>query len=111
MTTRVEIARPFERALERLGRKYRGVTDEVDDLITQLEQDERPGDKIPNVGCDVYKVRLANPSAGKGKRGGFRVVYYLRREDEVLLLTIYAKVRQTDISPEEIRRIIEEHNS
>lgn len=111
MTTKVRGIKLFDRDLKRLSRKYPDVIDEVAHLGAQLEQDERPGDKIPNVGYDVYKVRLANPSAGKGKRGGFRVVYYLRREDEVLLLTIYAKVRQTDISPEEIRRIIEEHNS
>lgn len=110
MPTRIRITRLFRQNVARLFRKYRSVKEEVNTLITQLEQDERQGDKVPQVGYDVYKVRLRNPAAGKGKRGGFRVLYYIRRKNEVLLLTIYAKVQQTDISPEEIRQIIEEYD-
>jgi mRNA-degrading endonuclease RelE of RelBE toxin-antitoxin system len=111
MPTKVNTAPPFQREFRRLRRKYFGVVAELAQLTDTLRRDERPGDKIPNVGYDVYKVRLANPSAGRGKSGGFRVVYYLRREDDVLLLTIYTKTQRADISPEQIRRIIEEFGS
>lgn len=107
MTTRVDTTQPpFKRALKGLARRYPAVLDEIERLITRLEADERPGDKIPNVGYDVYKVRLKNPSAGRGKRGGFRVVYYVQMADRVILLTIYAKSQQEDISVEQIRRVI-----
>jgi mRNA-degrading endonuclease RelE of RelBE toxin-antitoxin system len=59
----------------------------------------------------TYKVRLPNPSAGRGKRGGFRVVYYIKRADIVLMLTIYNKTQRSDIAPEQIRRIIEEYGN
>jgi hypothetical protein len=59
-------------------------------------------DKIPNVGYDMYKVRLANPSAKRGKRGGFPAIYYLQLVDSATLLTIYSKTEQTDISPDDI---------
>lgn len=108
MPTRVRAATPFKKQLRRLGRKYPSAPDEADTLIDRLENDERPGEKIPNVGYDTYKVRLGNPSAGSGKRGGFRVVYYVRRKDDVLLLTMYSKAEQANITTEEIRRIIEE---
>ncbi len=77
MPTHVDLPPPFKKDLKQLGRKYRAVLSDVEQLIGELEADERPGDKIPNVGFDVYKVRLRNTSAGKGKRGGFRVIYYV----------------------------------
>jgi mRNA-degrading endonuclease RelE of RelBE toxin-antitoxin system len=111
MATEVIALPPFNRSLRRLARKYPDVTSEVDNLITDLERNDRPGDKIPGVGYDVYKVRLGNPSAGRGKRGGFRVVYYIRRKDSILLLTLYTKTQREDIPPEQIRRIIEEYDA
>ncbi|MBI1877293.1 MAG: type II toxin-antitoxin system RelE/ParE family toxin [Chloroflexi bacterium] len=44
---------------------------------------------------------------GKGKRGGYRVIYYLAVQDKVWLITIYDKVRQENLSPEEQLRISE----
>ena len=74
MATSVEFRRNFLRELKQLDKKYPSATHNVEALANELENDERPSDKIPNVGYDVYKVRLSNPSAGKGKSGGFRVV-------------------------------------
>ena len=106
MATRVDLPPSFTKDLKQLARKYRAVIDEVDDLISELENDERPGDKIPNVGHDVYKVRLANPSAGRGNRGGFRVVYYVKLVDHVILLTIYSKTEQADIPMPALQAVI-----
>lgn len=108
MATKVSYTERFESELRRLRRKYKGMTDELAGLAAQLKDDERPGDKIPHVGYDVYKVRLKNPAAGKGKSGGFRVIYYVRLADAVVLLTIYSKTQQTDIALAEIRRVIED---
>jgi len=104
--TRVDIGSRCKTELKRLERKYPGVLDEVGKLISRLEADERPGDKIPNVGHDVYKVRLKNPAARKGKSGGFRVIYYVRIAEHIVLLTIYSKSQQTDIDLETIRQLI-----
>ncbi len=108
MPTKVDIPLVVERELKRLKRKYPSVTTEVRKLVIQLENDERPGDQIPGVGYDVFKVRLANPSANRGKSGGFRVVYYLKLENYILLLTIYSKTEQEDISSEHLRELIED---
>lgn len=108
MPTTVNITAHFQNALERLTRKYPKVIDVVASLIDDLRNDQRPGDKIRHVGYDVYKVRLRNPSARRGKSGGFRVVYYIQLVDRIVLLTIYAKTRQTDIGPEQILTILKE---
>lgn len=54
----------------------------------------------------LYKVRVKNADAGRGKRGGFRMIYYLHAADDVLLVTIYSKSEQGDISVSELKRII-----
>ena len=106
MKTRVSFGDRFTNKLDRLERKYPSVTDEVGALVERLTTGERPGDKIPNIGYDVYKVGLKNPSARRGKRGGFRAIYYIHMTNHVILLTIYAKSQQEDISPEQIQRAI-----
>ena len=108
MPTTVRISAPFQKELDRLARKYPKVIDVAASLIETLKGDERPGDKIPHIGYDVYKVRLKNPSARRGKSGGFRVVYYVQLVNSVILLTIYSKTEQTDISPDEIQHILQE---
>ena len=111
MPTEVSISNPFRKDLDHLARKYPKVLDTIESLITDLENDMRPGDKIPRVGYDVYKVRLPNPSAGRGKRGGFRAIYYVQLQDRIILLIIYSKTEQSDISPDEIRRVLEDIES
>jgi len=108
MPTIVNIPPEFQKEIKKLRRKYPAVTSEVRKLVLQLEEDERPGDKIAGVGYDVYKVRLSNPSAKRGKSGGFRVIYYVQLADSVILITIYSKTQQSNISPEAIRLVLEE---
>ncbi len=107
MTTKVETTTPFRKDLRQLAKKYPAVVRQYEKLLDQLESDERPGDKIPGVGYDVYKVRLPNPSAQRGKSGGFRVIYYVQMVENVYLLRVYSKTEQSDISLDEIRRVVE----
>lgn len=107
MPTTVNITADAQRDVKHLKRKYPAVTGQIRKLIDQLENDERPGDKVSGVGFDVYKVRLPNPSAQRGKSGGFRVIYYVQMADSVFLLKVYSKTEQADIRADEIRRIAE----
>lgn len=108
MPTKIDTPDEFLKQLTRLERKYGDILPEFHKLLVQLRNDERPGDLIPHTGHAVYKVRLKNPSAQRGKRGGFRVIYYVRLSNRVMLLTIYSKTQQSDISPKEIKRLIDE---
>jgi len=108
MPTKVSIPSEAQKDIKHLCRKYPSVTREVAKLINQLENDERPGDKLQGTGYDVYKVRLPNPSAKRGKSGGFRVIYYVETVDNVYLLKVYSKTEQADIQLELVRQIIDE---
>ena len=64
------------------------------------------GDVIPGSG-GVRKVRWG--LAGRGKRGGVRVIYYLRlQQGQVWMLTLYAKNEAATIPGAILRKIKEE---
>lgn len=96
----------FKRQLKRLSRRYRRIRSDIQPIIEQLEAGETPGDQIQGRGYKVYKVRVRNSAAKRGKSGGFRIIYYLETEIDMLLVTIYSKTDQSDIAADEIRQII-----
>ena len=108
LNIRIEISRFFVKALKYLQKKYPHITEDVQSLIGQLEQGDTPGDQMPSVQYRVYKVRLSSSDQAKGKRGGYRIIYYVKTADRIFLITIYAKAQQTDMSASEIRRMIDE---
>ena len=108
MPTLVRDLPNFKKRLGRIERKYPKTIDAVENLIASLAQGDRPGQRIPRVGYAVYKVRLPNRAARRGKSGGFRVIYYAQIADTVTLLTIYSKSEDVDISAREIQQLARE---
>lgn len=108
MKTLVETTEAFEREAERLARKFPSLEVDVDLLTTQLEHGGRPGIRLTGIGYTSFKVRLPNRSARRGKRGGFRVIYYEKEATLVLLLIVYSKTERSNIPNETVRRLIDE---
>jgi len=79
--------------------------DEYAELQMYMVEHPQAGTLIPRSG-GVRKLRWRQP--GYGKRGGLRVIYYLRNADLVWLLTIYAKGDATNIPAHVLRKIKEE---
>jgi mRNA-degrading endonuclease RelE of RelBE toxin-antitoxin system len=80
--------------------------DEYLGLQSFLLQFPEAGKIIPGSG-GIRKVRWA--MTGKGKRGGVRVIYYYKRQDdEIWLLTIYSKNEVASISVHVLRLIAKE---
>ena len=105
MPTRVETHPTFRKRTRRLRRRFPSIHLDLRPLFQRLRNDERPGQLVPGVGYNIYKVRLPNRAAQRGKSGGFRVIYYAQFSDRVTLLTIYSKTDDTDISAAEIRQL------
>lgn len=108
MTTNrtVFFTKEFKKNVRKLSRKYRRIKDDLSPVITRLQNGEILGTRITGVKHEIYKMRLVNSSINKGKSGGFRLIYYLRLKDELILLTIYSKSDQTDISATDIVNIV-----
>jgi hypothetical protein len=75
-------------------------------LQQSLIENPEVGDVVPGSG-GVRKVRWGMP--GRGKRGGLRVLYYLRtKQGQVWLLTLYPKNVSDNIPGHILRKIKEE---
>lgn len=80
--------------------------DEYAALQNALTLNPDSGPVIPGSG-GVRKIRWA--AAGRGKRGGYRVIYYLRRAHGVIwMLTMYPKNVAENISAHELRQMRKE---
>ncbi|WP_066383142.1 type II toxin-antitoxin system RelE family toxin [Anabaena sp. CA = ATCC 33047] len=96
----------FQRNLRILAKKYRNIRNDVQPIIEQLQLGELPGDQIPGVGYTIFKLRVKNSDIQKGKSGGYRVIYYVKTVRNIILVTIYSKSEQEDISVAEIQQIL-----
>jgi hypothetical protein len=54
----------------------------------------------------LFKVRVKNSDAQRGKSGGYRIIYYLKTATQIILVTIYSKSDKSDITAAEVREII-----
>ena len=98
----------FKRNLRQLAKKYRRIRSDIQPIIDAFLADELPGDQMQGVGVPVYKVRVRNSDAQRGKSGGYRIIYYLPTENGVVLITLYSKTEQQDIEAYEIQAILQE---
>lgn len=97
----------FKRQLRELAKRYRNIRSDLAPVLAQIQVGEMPGDQVPGTGYALYKVRVANRDARRGKSGGYRVIYYLQTDIDRVLVTLYSKSDQSDIATAELRRIIE----
>ena len=96
----------FRKDIKKIGKRYRSVKQDVRSLTAQLINGETPGDRITGNKYPVYKVRVKNSDIKKGQSGGYRVIYYIRTAEVILLTNIYSKSDRSDISNKEVEDVI-----
>ena len=103
---RVEATAKFKRDLRVLAKKYRSIRKDIQPIITQIEAGKILGDRVTGIGYTIFKLRVKNSDIQKGKSGGYRIIYYLKTTDKVILVTIYSKSKREDISAQEIKQVL-----
>jgi mRNA-degrading endonuclease RelE of RelBE toxin-antitoxin system len=105
----IDLTPEYRNNLRKLAKKYRNIRSDTQGLIEELQQGSRLGDRLSGFGENlyVYKARAKNSNAQKGKSGGYRIIYLLESETSILLLTIYSKSEQADITTEQIQTILD----
>ena len=94
----------FAKDFARLRKRYRRIEDDLAALEADMQHSNLRGVHLPGFGLPIYKIRMANRSARRGKRGGFRIVYYLQSSDTILFFLVYSKSDQDNVSDSEIWR-------
>jgi mRNA-degrading endonuclease RelE of RelBE toxin-antitoxin system len=109
LSIEIAITPRFQRDLRELAKRYRSIRSDIQPLIDQLQAGEIPGDRIAGIKYQVFKVRVKNSNIQKGKSGGYRVIYYLKNAQGIILTTIYSKSDLTDVSNEIIEQAIAQY--
>jgi mRNA-degrading endonuclease RelE of RelBE toxin-antitoxin system len=100
----------FLKKAKRLSKKYPSFKLDLKKFTATLEGEPRQGVEIsPN----VYKIRIAIKSKGRGKSGGARVITFVETEVvevgkvvAVHLVTVYDKSDTTNVSKNYVEQVI-----
>lgn len=104
----VEYTTELKRNLRVLAKKYRHIKSDLQPIIDRLKAGEVIGDQIKGRQRAVFKVRVQNRDVEKGKSSGYRLIYQIKKPTKIILLTVYSKLEQKDISEEKISYILKE---
>jgi mRNA-degrading endonuclease RelE of RelBE toxin-antitoxin system len=109
MSYNVVLAPSFKHSVRKLQKRFRHAKDDVSMAVRVLLQTPRLGVVIPG-GSGVRKLRVRNTDLSKGKRGGYRLLYYV--EDQpvptIYLLLLYAKSDREDVTRQELKQLLDE---
>jgi hypothetical protein len=95
----------FKREARKLSKKYHSLKDDLDLLGKKLADNPTSGTSL---GHNLYKVRLAIASKGKGKSGGARVITLVKKvKKKVYLVSIYDKAKFENLSKQHIAELLE----
>jgi mRNA-degrading endonuclease RelE of RelBE toxin-antitoxin system len=104
MSFSIELTDYFKKEAKKLNKKYQSLKTELEALGEELAKNPTIG--IP-LGHDVYKVRLAIESKGKGKSGGARVITFVKLvKEKVYLVSIYDKGQLDNLTKEQILELL-----
>lgn len=115
MTNNIFVSDAFKREAKRLVKKYATLQESINNLIVTTADNPFAGDAY---GDGIFKIRLADKSKGRGKSGGFRVMYYhinkTENEIDILMMSIYDKSEKATIKKSEaikkLKEILDEFN-
>jgi mRNA-degrading endonuclease RelE of RelBE toxin-antitoxin system len=115
MKSNIIVLESFKKNAKRLLKKYLSLKDELQELQQQLLQNARMGIQIKE---NVYKIRLAVKSKGKGKSGGVRIISCIcqisinidenttEEYNNIYLLTIFDKSEVQNITDKELAELL-----
>ena len=98
----IDILNHFSKSINKMAKKNYQIYDHLETLVDSLITNPTKGESM---GKGIYKIRLKTEN--KGKRAGYRVVYYFINQNHLLyLVNIYSKNQQEDMSKEEVLQIL-----
>jgi mRNA-degrading endonuclease RelE of RelBE toxin-antitoxin system len=104
MSFSIELTDYFKKKAKKLSKKYRSLKTELETLGNTLAENPTYGTPL---GHDVYKVRLAIASKGKGKSGGARVITFVKVvKEKVYLVSIYDKGQLDNLTREQVIELL-----
>ena len=83
--SKIQFTDVFKRQVRDLAKRYRRIKFDIQPVLDQLQSGDLVGDQVQNTGYTVFKVRIKNSDIQKGKSGGYRLIYYIKTSENILL--------------------------
>jgi mRNA-degrading endonuclease RelE of RelBE toxin-antitoxin system len=104
----------FKKDLKFYRKRYRSTDQDISEILEELENGNLIGEDYDNLHLpeseSVYKVKIAIKSIPVGISGGYRLIYYVvKNECEIYLLTLYYKGDRQNVSQVEILNLIKQY--
>ena len=104
----IRLTPDFRKQVRKLEKRYRKIQSDLQPILMQIQMGEIIGDRVQGIDAEVFKVRIRNSDINRGKSGGYRMIYWLKLSECVVLLDIYSKSDRDDIEIGTIQNIINE---
>ena len=105
---RFKVTDTFLKSLKKLTKKHKNIKQDILRLTNNLAAHPEIG--IP-LGGQLYKIRLNIAKSSVGKRGGLRVIYFLKLTSNLIVyIDIYSKNEKETIPISEIKQILTDNN-
>lgn len=107
MSYNIVLTQSFKHSVKQLARRFRHVKDDVHIAVQVLLQSPALGATIPG-SSGVRKLRIRNTDLPKGKRGGYRLLYWVQEQPAatIYLLLLYSKSDREDVSRQELQQLL-----
>lgn len=103
----IRLTPEFQVKFKALKKRYRNIQADIKPIFEDLENGVILGDQFPGMDAVVIKIRIKNSDAKKGKSGGYRLIYWVMSPEIIVMLDIYSKSDQENITANEVRQIIQ----
>ena len=104
----IRLTPDFRKQLRKLEKRYRKIRLDLDPILMQIQMGEIVGNRLQGIDAEIFKIRVRNSDTNRGKSGGYRVIYWLKLPECVVLLDIYSKSDREDVEINMIQSIINE---
>ena len=102
----IRLTPEFQTKFKALKKRYRNIQSDIKPIFEQLENGLVPGDQFSGIDAFVVKVRVKNSDSKRGKSGGYRLIYWLASPTLIIMLDIYSKSDQENVTAHEVGQII-----
>ena len=108
MSYRVVFTSSFKKSVKHLEKRFPRVKEDVRIAIQVLLQEPKLGVVIPG-GGGIRKLRVRSSDQGRGKSGGYRLLYYVedQQQQALYVLLLYAKSDRDDVTRKELHDLLD----
>lgn len=106
MPLEIRFSPRFEKQTRKLQKRYPRVLEDLSTALNDIHAGRSQGARVPGVERPVYKIRMTNVSANRGKRGGFRALYAVEDSETYIFFHLYSKTDANDATIGQIRELL-----